>query len=150
MPDAARLVSALCLGLLAFIVSGQYMPLMPEGMDFGWFTHVNVALGFICGWVVMGRRAGRGTTAAINNGLTGMAALVFWALFVQATYEMFDRAMGNRYGGPFEALAAIFEIALMEYGRPMLVANIIITLLIGGVLSGLAAEHAWKRSRQSH
>jgi cation transport ATPase len=147
MPDASRLVSALCLALIAFIVSGQYMPLMPEGTDFGWFTWVNVTLGLICGWVVMGKRTGRGTTAAINNGLTGMAAMVFWALFVQGAYEMFDRAMGNRYDGPFEALAAIFEIALVEYGLIMLDPKIIFTLLVGGVLAGLAAEQAWRKTR---
>ena len=74
MPDAARLVAALGLALIAFIVSGQIMPLMPEGMDFGYFTWVNVGIGILTGWVVMGKRAGRGTTAAINNGL-GHAAV---------------------------------------------------------------------------
>ena len=33
MPDAARLVAALSLALVAFIVSGLIMPLMPEGLD---------------------------------------------------------------------------------------------------------------------
>ena len=147
MPDAARLAAAICLALIAFIVSGQVMPLMPEGTDFGWFTWVIVALGLICGWVIMGKRAGRGTTAAINNGLTGVAMMVFWALFVQGCYEMFDRAMRNRYDGPFEALAAIFEIAAMEYGVVLLVPNIIFTLLVGAILAGFATDYAKKRWR---
>jgi cation transport ATPase len=144
MPDAARLVSALCLALIAFIVSGQVMPLMPEGTDFGWFTWINVALGVIVGWIVMGKRAGRGVTAAINNGITGVVSLVFWALFVQGSYEMFRQAMRNRYDGPFEALSSIFIIG-MEYGLIMLVPSIIFTLLIGGVLAGFAADYAKKR-----
>jgi hypothetical protein len=144
MPDAARLASALSLALLAFIVSGQIMPLMPEGTDFGWFTYINITLGVICGWVVMGRRAGKGTTAAINNGLTGMVALVFWALFVQGCYEMIRLAMRNRYDGPIEALTAIFKIGL-DYALDVLVLHVIITLLIGGILSGLAAEYAKKK-----
>ena len=146
MPDAARLISALCLALIAFIVSGQVMPLMPEGTDFGWFTYVNIAIGLICGWVVMGRRAGRGVTAAINNGLTGMATVVFWALFVQGAYEMFRLAMRNRYDGPLEALTAIFMIA-MKFGQILLVPNILFTLLVGGVLAGLAADYAKKKWR---
>ena len=142
--NAAQLFAALSLALLAFIVSGQYMPLLPEGTDFGYFTLVNMTIGAICGWTIMGKRAGRGLTSAINNGLTGMAAMVFWALFVQGCYEMFGKAMRNRYGGPIEALSAIFKIAL-EYGLIMLVPSIILTLLFGGILAGLAADYAKKR-----
>ena len=146
MPTAARLVAALSLAVIAFIVSGQVMPLMPEGTDFGYFTYVNMALGAVCGWVIMGKRAGRGTTAAINNGLTGVAAMVFWALFVQGCYEMFRLAMRNRYDGPFEAIFAIFEIGL-DYGSLLLATHIIATLLIGGLLAGFATDVAWRRWR---
>ncbi len=144
-PTAAKLFAAGSLAILAFIVSGQYMPLMPEGKDFGYFTHINMGLGIVCGWNIMGRRAGRGVTAAINNGLTGMTAMVFWALFIQGCYEMFRLAMRNRYDGPIEALAAIFTIA-MDYGWIMLKAPILIgTLLVGGVLAGLVTDYAKKR-----
>ncbi|SPJ28747.1 TrgA family protein [Falsiruegeria mediterranea] len=146
MPDAARLVAALSLALIAFIVSGLVMPLMPEGMDFGYFTWVNVGLGVICGWVVMGKRAGRGMTPAINNGVTGVLALLFWGLFVQGAYEMFRQAMRNRFDGPFEALGAIFTIGF-DYGLTIMVPSIIWTLLVGGVLAGLATEFAWRQWR---
>ena len=86
MPTAARLVAAMSLALLAFIVSGQIMPLMPDGTDFGYFTYINMALGVLTGWIIMGKRVGRGTTAAINNGITGAVALLFWGLFVQGCY----------------------------------------------------------------
>ncbi|MCB1340655.1 MAG: TrgA family protein [Pseudooceanicola sp.] len=143
MPDAARLVAAVSLALLAFIVSGQIMPLMPEGTDFGYFTWVNMGIGVVCGWVIMGKRAGRGITGAINNGITGMVALVFWGLVVQGTYEMVGKSMRRHYDGPFEAIGAIFQIAV-KYGAVLLQANIIGTLLVGGVLAGLATEYAWR------
>lgn len=146
MPNAARLVAALSLALIAFIVSGLVMPLMPEGLDFGYFTWVNVGLGVLCGWIVMGKRAGRGITPAINNGITGVLALLFWGLFVQGAYEMFRQAMRNRYDGPFEALGAIFTIG-MDYGLTIMVPSIIWTLLVGGVLAGLATEYAWRQWR---
>ncbi len=146
MPNAARLVAAISLGLLGSIVSRQIMPLLPEGTYFGWFTHVNVALGVLCGWIVMGKRAGGGLTGAITNGLTGIAVLVFWALFVQGAYEMVQLAMRRRYGGPFEAIKAIFEIGL-DYGRYLLEPNILATLLVGGVLAGLATEYASRKWR---
>lgn len=147
MPDAARLVAALCLMLIAFIVSGQVMPLMPEGTDFGYFTYVNMAIGFLSGWIVMGKRAGRGGVWAINNGITGVAAMLFWALFVQGCYEMVRLAMRNRYDGPFEAIMAIFEIGI-EYAVIVLSApNIVITLIVGAVCAGVATEFAKSRWR---
>ena len=144
MPESSRLIAAVGLVVIAFIVSGQVMPLMPEGTDFGYFTYVNMAIGAIVGWTVMGRRAGRGITSAINNGVTGVVAMVFWALFVQGCYEMFRLAMRNRYDGPFEAVFAIFEIGL-EYGMVLLAPNIIWTMLIGAVVAGLGTEYAWRR-----
>lgn len=146
MPNAARLVAAVSLALIAFILSGLIMPLMPEGTGFGYFTHVNVVLGILVGWIVMGTRAGRGTAPGINNGLTGVVALIFWGLFVQGCYEMFRQAMRNRFDGPFDAVLAIFEISA-DYGLILLTPAVIATALIGGVLAGLATEFAWRRWR---
>ncbi len=146
MPDAARLFAAIGLAITAFIVSGMIIPLMPEGTDFGYFTWVNLAIGALSGWIVMGKRAGKGITAAINNGITGMVAMVFWGLAVQGAYEMVRLAMRNRYDGPFEAIMAIFEIAI-DYGWTIFVFPVIMTLLIGGILTGLATEYAWRTWR---
>jgi hypothetical protein len=146
MPDAARLVAALCLVLIAFIVTGQIIPLFDEGTDFGYFLWVNMGIGFLSGWIIMGKRAGRGITAAINNGVTGVVAMVFWGLFVQGVNEMVRLAMRNRYDGPFEAILAIFELSA-RYGMMMIQYNILITLLIGSVVAGLAAEYAWRTWR---
>ena len=146
MPNAARLVAAVSLALIALVLSNLIMPLMPEGTGFGYFVPVNVVLGILVGWIVMGKRAGRGTTPGINNGLTGVAALIFWGLFVQGCYEMFRQAMRNRFDGPFEAVLAIFEIAA-DYGMVLLTPSIILTALIGGALAGLATEFAWRRWR---
>ena len=144
MPTGARLTAAISLGLVAFLVSFVVMPLMPEGTDFGYFVHVNVALGLLCGWIFMGRRAGRGLVPAINNGLTGMAVMVLWALFVQGTWEMIRLAMRQRYDGPFEALAAIFVIAL-DYFFVIAVPAVLVPLVAGGVLAGFATENAARR-----
>jgi len=146
MPNAARLVAAASLALIAFIVSEQIKPLMPEGQDFGYFTYVNIGLGLLCGWFVMGPRAGRGTTPAINNGLTGVAALVFWGLFVQSCNEMVRLAMRNRFDGPFEAILSIFKIGA-DYAQVLFNTGILSVLLVGAVLAGLATEFAWKSWR---
>lgn len=144
MPNAAKLVSALCLAILAFIVSGLIMPLFPEGTDFGYFVLVNVVIGAATGWSVIGKRAGRGWTSAINVGLTGAVMLVFWGLFVQGCYEMVDLAMRRRYDNAFEALVAIFEI-MAEYALLIATVPIGIALAIGGAAAGILAEIAARR-----
>ena len=146
MPSAARLVAAICLAIVGYIVSGMIVPLMPESTDFGNFKLVNVVLGLLAGWFIMGPRVGRGITAAINNGLAGVFVLVLWGLGVQACYEMFRLAMRNRYDGPFEALTEIFVIGA-KFGAIMATVPILIFLVVGGTLSGLAADWAAKRWR---
>ena len=147
MPTAARLVAALSLAILAFVVSGQVMPLLPEGKGVGpWFTPVNMAVAFLSGWIILGSRAGRGTVPGINNGLTGVVAMMFWELFVHSTDEMVRQAMRNRFDGPFEAIIAILYIGI-DYGIMIATANIIITLVVGGVVAGLATEYAHRRWR---
>ncbi|WP_299605574.1 TrgA family protein [uncultured Tateyamaria sp.] len=146
MPDAAKLVAALGLGLLAFIVSGMIMPLFEEDTNFGWFTYVNIVVGAVTGWKVIGSRAGRGLTSAVNVGLTGPIVMVFWALFVQSCNEMVRIAMKNRYDGAFEALLAIFQIG-SEWAILMSTVSIWATLLIGGVITGILTEYAWRTWR---
>ena len=147
MPTAARLFAALSLAVLAFVVSGQVIPLMPEGRSVGpWFTPVNMAVGLLVGWIVLGSRAGRGQVSGINNGLTGMFVFMFWALFVHSTDEMVRLAMRNRYDGPLEAILAIFYIGF-DYVQLIFVSKIIVTLLIGGVAAGLVTEYANRRWR---
>lgn len=144
MPTAARLVAAICLMFVAYFLSMLVIPLMPESTDFGYFVPVNLVLGLCIGWIVMGKRAGRGTTAAINNGLTGVFVLFLWGIGVQAINEMVRRAMRNRYDGPFEAIVAVFQIGA-EWAYMIATASMGATALVGAVISGLLTESASKR-----
>lgn len=146
MPDSAKLMAALIIGILAWVVSLQIMPLMPESTNFGSFIYVNVILGIVTGWMIMGKRAGRGITAAINNGLGGAMMLVLWGLFVHSCYQMFDRAMSNWYNDVFSAIAAIFQF-MAEYALILLDPKVMMCLVFGGVLAGLATEYAWRTWR---
>jgi len=146
MPDAAKLVAAFGMAVLAFVVSFMIMPLFEEDTNFGWFVQVNMVVGLIVGWKVIGGRAGRGTVSAINVGLTAPVVLVFWGLFIQSSNEMVRIAMKNRYDDAFEALVAIFEIGA-EWALLMSTVPIWATLLIGGMIVGLAAEFAWRTWR---
>jgi hypothetical protein len=146
MPTAARLVAAILLAALAWILSDLIRPLMLEGTAFGRFNEVNAGLGLCIGWSVIGSRAGRGLVPGINNGLTGVAVLFIWGLGLHAAFEMFRLAMKNRYDGPLEAFTSIFLIA-SEFGLMIATAPVLMTAVIGALVVGLGAEFAASRWR---
>lgn len=146
MPTAAKAIAALCLAALGYLSSELVKTLIPEFTNFGRFSQYNAAIGAVIGWIVVGKRAGRGTRDAIANGLTGVGAMIFWALVLHASYEMFNLSMKRRFDGPVEAFAAIFEVGV-EYGALLLNPMMISTFLIGAVLTGYFSEYAarhWK------
>jgi len=144
MPTGARLMAAISLAVLAFVLSGMVVPLMPESTDFGYFLPLNVLLGLVVGWRVMGKRAGRGVVAAINNGLAGVFVLMLWAIFLQAANEMVRLALRNRYDDPFEAIVAVFQIGA-EFGVMIATLPIGVALVVGAVIAGLLTEFAYNR-----
>lgn len=144
MPTAAKITASVFLAAVAWYASELIRPLMPEGTDFGWFNYVNLVLGLLCGWFVVGTRVGRTYLESFSAGLTGMAALVFWALFLQSFNEMLKLALQRRYEGPVEAIVAIFEIGV-DFGTKLLDVNLIVTLVVGGIISGILAEWASRR-----
>ncbi|MDK3018530.1 TrgA family protein [Pseudodonghicola flavimaris] len=146
MPTAARLVAALCLGLLAWGCSYLVMARMPEMADFGLFIPVNIGLGLLVGWLYMGRHTGAGPVHILNNGVTSIVLLVFWVLAVQGGYEMFRLAMNRRYHGPLEAIYGIVENAL-GYAQVLLHPEIPAALLVGGIVSAILtrlAARSWR------
>ncbi len=146
-PTAAKLIAALILGAVGYYVSELIKPIMIEEKSitaFGKFSLVNFAVGFLTGWLTIGSRVGRGFSAAISVGVTAMAVMVLWGLFLQAANEMFALAMKNRYGGPVEAISAVFELAI-EYFYLMSTVEIWGTLIIGGIVAAVAAEIADRR-----
>lgn len=145
MPTAARLVAAIGLGALGWFGSELFRPLMPEDTNFGWFNQVNVVLGAICGWRVTGKRLGFGYAEGFSAGLTGVGALVFWAIFLQSLNEMLKRALDNRYDGVIEGLTSMFEL-MVDYGMTMLNGPLIGALVTGGIVVGVVSEwvsHRW-------
>ncbi|MFY0680201.1 MAG: TrgA family protein [Thalassovita sp.] len=139
MPTAARLFGAVMTGALGWYVSDLVRPLLPEATVFGWFNHVNLVLGALVGWRVIGRHAGKGNGIAVSNGVTAIAVLVVWAVGLQALNEMLRLSMRRVYDGPFEGLEDMFRIAL-EYGALLLTPSVGLSLVIGGIFIALVVE----------
>lgn len=146
MPTAAKLAAAVFFAVLGYLTAELIKPLMPEGMQFGYFSVACAAIGAATGWRVMGVLVGRTWRAAIESGLRTMVTMVFWSVLLLAIYDMVQQSMKLRYDGPVEAIQAVFEISL-EYLKVMINAAVIATLLAGGVLGGLFTEWASRRWR---
>ncbi len=144
MPTAAKMAAAFCLAGVAFYASQVFRPLMPPHTDFGYFDIVNVVLGLLCGWFIIGKRVGNTYVESFSAGLTGVAALVAWALFFQSFNEMLKLALQRRYDGPVEGLVAIFEIGV-DFGQYLLDAKLIGVLIVGGIVTGVVAEWTSRR-----
>mgnify|MGYP003565463672 CR=1 FL=1 len=144
MPTFARLVAALMLGAVGWLVSDLIRPLMPEGTDFGIFNYVNAGLGILMGWRVTGKRLGRGFSNGLSAGLTGAAALVFWGLVVHSLTEMLELALDLRFSGFMQAINAMLRI-MTDYAGVLANGAIIIALVGGGIATGLIGEWVARR-----
>ena len=144
MPTAGRLFAA-----IAFAVLGAYLalivsPLFQEGKQPSYWWPLCVATGVWSGCVVVGKRAGRGWSAAIGNGLTGVFALLFWVLFIISSADMIAKSLRRLYDGPVEAVVNVFQI-IMDYVLEFGSVELAIQLLIGGAIGGLFAEFFARR-----
>lgn len=146
MPTGSKLVAAICLAILGAIIAEMVKPLMSEGINFGHFTYVTAVLGMVVGWFHLGKHAGGSLTDAINNGITSVVILILLALFAFGSYEMIDQSLRHRYSSLMEALRGILEIG-MEYGQYLLDVEIVATLFVGAIVSGLVTEYANRRWR---
>jgi hypothetical protein len=139
MISSNKLVAASCLAIIGGLVAEFVKPQMPEGSNFGNMTLISAGVGLVVGWRVMGRRAGR--SSSLELGLVGVAALVFWGLVLFGLIEMFRLAMRRRLDEPVEAMERAVTVAL-EYGLYLLHPSVLITLLMGAVISGIFTNYA--------
>jgi ABC-type antimicrobial peptide transport system permease subunit len=144
MPTAGRLAAS-----VAFMILGGYLaylsiPLFDEGTAPGYWYPLSVAAGAVTGWIMVGARAGRGYSSAVGNGLTGVAAMIFWILFILCFVIMIGKSMRRNYDGPVEAVVNVFELILNE-GQKLASAEVIGTALLGAVIAGIFAEFIARR-----
>ncbi|MEC7795564.1 MAG: TrgA family protein [Pseudomonadota bacterium] len=146
MPTAAKVIAALCLAFVAWVVSGLSKQVLGL-VDTGNLVLVSVVVGAVCGWSILGRRADRGELGygnAIGVGLTAMAMVVFWVMLAVCVKESFDVAVSRRFHDPMKVIYGLLPIA-KKYGQVFLNTDILIWLGAGGAVSGILAHMAGKK-----
>lgn len=141
MPTAAKAVAALSLGATGFALSSVVKAQMTDITNWGWFTAVNMAIGAFCGWIMIGRRVGRGTSFIVSAGLSASVMMVIWALFIQSGNEALRLALRRRYDGMFEFIAGLLE-HMVDWGLALMTVEFWVVMLLGGIISGVLSEIA--------
>ena len=144
MPTAAKLVAALTFAALGYLAAEVFKASMPERTVWGYFSLISAGTGLLCGWALMGDLVGRGYRAAMGYGLRTMIQAVGLVVIGFSIYDAVLRSTKLRYDGPMEAVLGMFQFAL-EYLGKMATPQMIGTLLLGGILGGVAAEWANRR-----
>ena len=146
MPTAAKLIAAVAFAVVGWLAAGYYVLRLPEGTSTGYFREITAALGFVIGWLTLGSAVGRGYGEAVSLGLRTSLLLLAWALIGFSVDRMIIRSTKMTYKDVGEAVLDV-PMLMLYYGKLMGSAPFIATLIIGGVLGGLAAEAAARRWR---
>lgn len=147
MPTAARIVAAVCIAFVAWVVSGLIKLRMSDQPDFGYFVPICVIVGALCGWMILGRRADRGRlgySSAIGVGLSAMAMTVFWVLLFFSFAESFVIAMERTFHDPMKVIYGVYPIA-QEHLMTLYDTDIIVWLVFGGAITGILAHMAGQK-----
>ena len=144
MPTAARVVAAIMIALIAWVVSGMAKAVMPSYMTTGYLMPISVIVGALCGWKILGVRSDYGRLGypnAIGVGLSAMVATVIWVVLICAALRALRHALDGRYDGPMSALYDVFPIAA-EFATYLATVPTILTLVIGGMVAGAVTHWA--------
>ena len=144
MPTAAKLVAAIILALTGYFAVQAVYPFLEEGQPVKWLLKVSVFVPLICGWRTTGRLVGKTYWAGLNSGIYGLVVSIFFVVLTFAAADMITLSMRKRYDGPMEAIVSMFGI-WVEMGATLLNPPVLITLLVGGALAGVAAEFAHRK-----
>lgn len=147
MPTAAKLVSAILLGALGYVVMRYFVhPQLPQGYDVGVSAEVIGAFGIFFGWTLIGAVAGGGLRQSVVAGLTGMLVLTFVGLGAMSFTLMLEFALQERYVGVAEAASGWLRVAGQK-GIYLLTPPIPLFLLAGGIVIGALSELTSKFAR---
>ena len=144
MPTATKIISALLLAFLAYFVSDLYKPQLPEGTQVGLMSPINALFGFVMGWRLVGKGAGKGMRPSIGYAITAVVATLFWVILFWSAYRMTVLSTRGRYGGPSEATQDFFTMA-GEYALLLNKPDIYGSLIVGAIFIGWLAEHVARR-----
>lgn len=130
--------------MIAFFTAEIYKTGYPGPLQWGYFSLISAAIGFLCGWNISGKYAGAGMRAAMGNGLRTAFVIVFYCLILFSVISMLRRSLMNLYEGITDALMGVFDY-IIQFGIELLTPEPLITLIVGSLLAGIVVEKAARK-----
>jgi len=141
MPTGAKLVAALALALTAAVAAFVFLkanPEIPVGIR---FIGTNVLVGFFAGWYSLGKNPGNGNFDGAMAGIRSLVFLLIGSGMVFAFYYISRNLQQFKTKDvtsmPLTWVEKSFENVVLAVST-----DVAIALLIGGILSGIAAYQA--------
>ncbi len=144
MPTSARLMAAICFGLLGLAFAYTATASFEEARQPSYWFPLNGGIGVLVGWIFAGARAGKGVSSGVSNGITTAVAMLFWVFFLMSFSDMISKSMRHAYDGPVEAVVGVFEI-MGDYAVQFAGMDLGIVMVVGAVVCGLLVEFVAKR-----
>lgn len=144
MPTAAKIVAAVALAIVMYVATVTYIPNLPEGTQVHQIREIAAAIGFACGWWIIGPRPGLTLTESLSTGLKGALVATFWTLMAAASYTMLKRSMRMMYDGVMDAVLGVFQ-QLVDFGALTFSPGVLGVVGIGGMMVGALARGASRR-----
>lgn len=146
MPTGGKLIAAITFAALAYFISDLIKPLLEntEGARVGMLSPVNAFIGWLMGWTIMGKGAGRTYYQSAGYAFTTVAATAFWCLLFWSGQKMLGASMNLRYDGPSEALQQM-GVMFFEYLAIASERSILITAAAGTLFAAWLTEFFARR-----
>ena len=133
MPTFARLVAAVLLAALGWVVATLAKPYFDEGTPLGMIEIVSAGWGLVTGWVFTAPKLDRGIGSAFAIGLSSAIVQAVLAIFTFSIRQMV-------------AVAGVFENAL-DYAMTVAKPDVIAVAAIGGIAIGFVTRFVARRFR---
>ncbi|WP_298491435.1 TrgA family protein [uncultured Maritimibacter sp.] len=146
MPTFARLVAAVLLAALGWVVATLAKPYFDEGTPLGMIEIVSAGWGLVTGWVFTAPKLDRGIGSAFAIGLSSAIVQAVLAIFTFSIRQMVILSFKMRYDTPMDAVAGVFENAL-DYAMTVAKPDVIAVAAIGGIAIGFVTRFVARRFR---
>ncbi|PTV94680.1 hypothetical protein C8J27_107212 [Rhodobacter aestuarii] len=144
LPTTAKLFGGLGLAATGFFGAELMARNLPISAAVNGFAGIAASIGLMVGWRVIGLRPGRGVVRALERGLHAVIYLVFWTMLFLGAVQVMHNMVRGRYDMPNEALVDVLSQGMTMAGA-VLRFDTIAVLFLGGMVSAILAEWAWKR-----
>ena len=144
MPTGAKLMAAVSVAVVGWVLATYYLMNMPDAESAGPLREGAAVVGVFIGWMVMGPSVGKGYVEAAGSGIKTAVVLAVAALFLLAMREMLDNSAKMRYDGALDAILDVFQV-MARRSEALLSAGVFGTILFGGIVGGLLTENAGRR-----